>query len=176
MARDELFKCACGESFWRREGLEYHLANNLCGTSAVMAEIAQVEGQNVSCPVASCGDDHPWQSSSISRANPIASQICHDAEELISGARATTHGSVETTHANIAGAWNAILRAKWHFVGHNLDGQPPPRLDSLDILNMLEALKIMRRYGGSFNLDDFIDGVGYAALAGQVAAEKARER
>ena len=161
MARDE-FKCACGETFWRREGLEYHQANKLCGTSALMAEIAQIEGAP-SRPV----DPRP------SRANPLASSICHDAEELISGARAATHGDVIENHAAIAAIWNAILKAKWR----DWDFVEVPSVEwltPLDVLNMMEALKIMRRYGGSFNLDDFIDGVGYAALAGQVAAERAK--
>lgn len=49
MTRSE-FRCDCGETFWRREGLDYHRANKLCGTNAVMAEIAQIEGQNAYVP------------------------------------------------------------------------------------------------------------------------------
>lgn len=167
MARDE-FKCDCGETFWRREGLDYHRANKLCGTSVLMGEIAQVEGQNAYAP--SRPVEHP-----STRPNALAASICHDAADLINGDRASTHGSVETTHANIADAWNAILEAKRRrdeaVVGHPIS---TVRLSALDVLNMLEALKIMRRYSGSFNLDDFIDGVGYAALAGQVAAERSK--
>ena len=169
MTRAE-FKCDCGETFWRREGLEYHRVNKLCETSAVMGEIAQVEGQqNAYAPSRPV---EPIEHASAPRPNAIAASICYDAADLINGDRSSTHGSVETTHANIADAWNAILRAKWRRA--ECIDPPPPTLDALDVLNMLEALKIMRRYSGSFNLDDFIDGVGYAALAGQVAAERAR--
>jgi hypothetical protein len=34
---------------------------------------------------------------------------------------------------------------------------------------MLEALKIARRYSGAHNIDDYIDGAGYAGCAGEIA-------
>ena len=42
-------------------------------------------------------------------------------------------------------------------------------LDALDVANMLEAFKIARRYSGSHNIDDYVDGAGYAGCAGEVA-------
>ena len=35
---------------------------------------------------------------------------------------------------------------------------------------MMELLKIARRLTGTFNLDDYVDSVGYAAIAGELAA------
>jgi hypothetical protein len=32
----------------------------------------------------------------------------------------------------------------------------------------MESMKIARRYTGAFNVDDYIDGAGYAACAGEV--------
>ncbi|MCR4341662.1 MAG: DUF6378 domain-containing protein [Gemmatimonadaceae bacterium] len=42
-------------------------------------------------------------------------------------------------------------------------------LTPLDVANMMEAMKIARRKSGSHNIDDYIDGAGYAACAGEIA-------
>jgi hypothetical protein len=34
---------------------------------------------------------------------------------------------------------------------------------------MMEGMKIARRYSGSHNVDDYVDGAGYAACAGEIA-------
>jgi hypothetical protein len=39
---------------------------------------------------------------------------------------------------------------------------------------MMEGMKIARRYHGAFNIDDYVDSAGYAAVAGQIMAEKRR--
>jgi hypothetical protein len=39
---------------------------------------------------------------------------------------------------------------------------------------MMECLKIARRYTGDFNPDDYVDGAGYSAVAGEVRAEQLR--
>ncbi len=45
---------------------------------------------------------------------------------------------------------------------------PAHPLDAHDVANLMEGMKIARRYSGSFNVDDYIDGAGYAAVAGEI--------
>jgi hypothetical protein len=93
-----------------------------------------------------------------------AKEIATKAAELVGGGRADTHGDLFWNHQNIAHVWNGILTAA---------GKEPTggqRLDALDVANLMEGLKIARRYTGALNLDDYVDGAGYAACAGEIAA------
>ena len=98
-----------------------------------------------------------------------AASICATASTLVGGDRATTHGDNSINFANIAAMWNAIIEAKARSLGActNL----VVRLDAHDVANMLEAFKIARRYSGAFNLDDYVDGAGYAGCAGEIASK-----
>jgi hypothetical protein len=96
-----------------------------------------------------------------------AASICADAAALVGGDRQVTHGDKSINFQNTADIWNAIIRAK-----SRQTGWPPPggtTLDALDVANMLEAFKIARRYSGSHNIDDYVDGAGYAGCAGEIA-------
>lgn len=87
-----------------------------------------------------------------------AEQVAMKAAELVSGERQRTHGDKRANHACIAAVWNGILEAR------QISGRHDP-LDAHDVANLMEGLKIARRYTGSFNPDDYIDGAGYAAVA-----------
>lgn len=89
-----------------------------------------------------------------------ASDIASRAAELVSGDRQTTHGDKTENHAKIAAVWNGVLIAAGK--------QPAAPLDAHDVANLMEAMKIARRYSGTFNVDDYIDGAGYAAVAGEI--------
>lgn len=91
-----------------------------------------------------------------------AHEICAQAAHLVSGERDRTHGAKRRNHENIAQFWNAYLRAKFDC---------PFNLTALDAANMMEALKIARRCYGAHNADDYVDAAGYAACAGEIAAE-----
>jgi hypothetical protein len=91
------------------------------------------------------------------KANEIASK----AAELVGGDREKTHGDKTANHNKIAAVWNGIL------VAAGKDPKQP--LNAHDVANLMEGLKIARRYSGSFNADDYIDGAGYAAVAGEIA-------
>lgn len=95
-----------------------------------------------------------------------AGAICITAAQLVSGDRQVAHGDKSVNFQNIADIWNAILRAKVRRDGHLVV------LDALDVANMLEALKIARRYSGSHNLDDYVDAAGYAGCAGEIADQR----
>lgn len=91
-----------------------------------------------------------------------AATICIAAAELVAGDRQVTHGDKSINFANTADIWNAIMAAK----RRRSEGM---LLDALDVANMLEAFKIARRYSGGHNLDDYVDGAGYAGCAGEIA-------
>lgn len=95
-----------------------------------------------------------------------AGDIATKGANLVGGDRQQTHGDKVQNHQNIANLWNAILACK------GID----PSLTPLDVANMMEALKIARRYAGAHNLDDYIDGVGYAAVAGEIAERMEQEK
>jgi hypothetical protein len=97
-----------------------------------------------------------------------AQDIAMAAADLVSGDRAQSHGDIYDNHRRIADAWNGILRAA---------GKPTERpLDAHDVANLMEGMKIARRYAGSFNADDYIDGAGYAAVAGEIKAGQQTRR
>lgn len=94
-----------------------------------------------------------------------AGEIAAKAADLVGGDRETTHGNKLQNHAKIAMVWNGIMHAA---------GKPPAYpLNAHDVANLMEGLKIARRYSGTFNPDDYVDGAGYAAVAGEIAAQKA---
>jgi hypothetical protein len=100
----------------------------------------------------------------LHRMHPTAAEICVGAAELVGGLRAVTHGDKALNFKNIADIWTAVLTAK-----SRRDGTVEIFVDPLDVANMLEALKIARRYSGDHNIDDYVDGAGYAGCAGEIA-------
>lgn len=88
-----------------------------------------------------------------------AQLICEKAGSLVSGDRAKQHGDMAKTFECIAGLWSAYLR-------HCED---PINLSNEDVCNMNELQKIGRRLGGDHNIDDYIDGAGYAGISGELA-------
>jgi hypothetical protein len=91
-----------------------------------------------------------------------ATKIAEKAAEIIGNGRAELHGDVLLNHSKIASVWNGILMAA--------NKGPLIPLDAHDVANMMEGLKIARRYCGAFNPDDYVDGCGYSACAGEIAA------
>jgi hypothetical protein len=91
-----------------------------------------------------------------------ATQIATRAAVVIGGARARSHGEIRENFTRIAAAWNGILAAAGK--------APAAPLDAHDVANLMEGFKIARRYAGAFNPDDYVDGAGYAAIAGELAA------
>lgn len=92
-----------------------------------------------------------------------AFEICDAAGKLVSGDRQSTHGDKFENHQCIAHVWNGILAAAGKATAVPLDAH--------DVATLMEGMKIARRYTGVFNTDDYIDGAGYAACAGEIAAE-----
>ena len=89
-----------------------------------------------------------------------AVEIATRAAELVGGDRASAHGDMLENHRKIASVWNGILAAAGK--------APAAPLNAHDVANLMEGLKIARRYSGAYNIDDYVDGSGYAALAGEI--------
>lgn len=92
-----------------------------------------------------------------------AHEIAAKAAELVGGDRAKTHGSKLENHENIAALWRGYLRNKARAGGSAAD------VTALDVANLMELLKVARRQAGAHNPDDYIDGAGYASVAGEIA-------
>ena len=93
-----------------------------------------------------------------------AEEICRTAGELVANGRKKTHGDKKENHQHIATLWEAYLWRRGLL-------RPDVVVKALDVANMMELLKIARRLCGDHNIDDYIDGAGYAALAGQIASD-----
>lgn len=86
-------------------------------------------------------------------------EILSMAGRLISEDRHNTYGDSSTSHGRIAALWSAYLGSV--------------ELTGVDVAAMMVLMKVSRSKGGSASphLDNFIDICGYAALAGEMAAE-----
>ena len=81
------------------------------------------------------------------------------AKELISKDREGTHGDAKQNHEQIAEFWNIYLDKKL---------KPVAAITSDDVATMMALLKISRSTQGEMNMDDYIDGAAYLAIAGEL--------
>lgn len=94
-----------------------------------------------------------------------AAEIAGKAANLVSGDRAQTHGNMHVHFNSVALLWNAYLMSR-------RDTAAPLRAS--DVPKMMALLKLARTESGNENADDFIDGAGYLACAGEVALSGTR--
>ena len=87
-----------------------------------------------------------------------ARDVCRRATDLVGGDRARQHGEALAAHTNIAVLWSAYL------------GMP---ITARDAALMMVLLKVARTKTGAFNLDDYVDAAGYAAIAAEIAGHDA---
>jgi hypothetical protein len=85
-----------------------------------------------------------------------AANILDLAAALIDGDRDVQHGNRYLCHSNIAKQWEAYLGVE---------------ITPVDVALMMALLKIARTKSGELNNDCFVDGCGYIALAGELAAK-----
>lgn len=93
-----------------------------------------------------------------------APEIASAASELVGGDRAEAYGDIYDGWNKTAVMWNAILLA----------AGKPPVLDAHIAATMMEGLKMVRRFNGPFRADNYVDGAGYAAVAGEIASRETR--
>lgn len=84
-------------------------------------------------------------------------QLLEAVEQCILGARQDVYGNPEDSFSIIADYWSTYLERV---------------IRPHQVADMMELLKIARRQGQEFHLDNYIDGAGYAILAGELGAEE----
>ena len=89
--------------------------------------------------------------------------ILKKAEKLVSTDRAKAYGDKIVNHENIARLWSAYLQNKTKL---NIVLTPE------DVAQLMTLLKIARTQGGEFKEDNFIDAVGYQAIAGEIGSKR----
>ena len=93
-----------------------------------------------------------------------AHEITATATELLTGDRQRTHGDKAVNHGNIAALWSAYLARRTN---------PLAPLQDYEVAQMMVLLKVARTLAGVHNDDDYVDAVGYAAIAGDLSARTA---
>tara|TARA_Y100001937_G_scaffold112389_1_gene159940 strand:+ start:455 stop:748 length:294 start_codon:yes stop_codon:yes gene_type:complete len=87
-------------------------------------------------------------------------EILMKAQEIVSNDRNVSHGDAYKNHAEIAEYWNTFLDNKL---------KPMANITAEDVALMMVLLKISRNnQGKKFNIDNFVDIAGYAAIAGEI--------
>ena len=89
--------------------------------------------------------------------------ILEKTKKLVSKEREDKHGDKIINHENIARLWSSYLQNKFKL---NLNLLPE------DVANLMTLLKIARTQGGKFNIDNFVDACGYAAIAGEITNKR----
>lgn len=87
----------------------------------------------------------------------IRNEILDKAKTIINGERQGTYGEAEDSFERIAGLWSEYLDLNIY---------------SEDVANMMILMKIARNKSGVYKEDNWIDICGYAALGGEVQANK----
>lgn len=91
-----------------------------------------------------------------------ASDLLHQAAEIVSGPRAEQHGDMVLCHSAIATLWNGYL---------SIRREPAAPLSPLDVAQMMLLLKVARAQSGSAgHVDHYLDMAGYAGCAAEIAA------
>ena len=86
-------------------------------------------------------------------------EILAKAKDLINKNRQSTHGDCFKNHSQIADLWSVYLDDKL---------KPFTEITAADVAIMMCLLKISRSTMGEFNVDDFVDGAAYMAIAGEM--------
>ena len=89
--------------------------------------------------------------------------ILEKTKKLVSESRHDKHGDKVINHENISRLWTSYLQNKFKL---NLVLLPE------DVACLMTLLKLARTQAGKFNLDDYIDACGYAAIAGEIANKR----
>lgn len=93
------------------------------------------------------------------------SEILEAAHTCISGNRAFDYGTPENNFETIGLLWGTYLRAAYPKINLAING-----ISAKDVALMMALLKVARAATGS-NPDSYVDLAGYAACAGELAAD-----
>ena len=84
-------------------------------------------------------------------------EVLDTAKEYVTKDRANTHGDMENNFSTIAEYWSTHLGFQ---------------INASDVGVMMALLKAARIKSNSANADNYIDGCGYLACAGEIAARE----
>ena len=90
-------------------------------------------------------------------------EILQKTEKLVNGDRDKTHGNKIENHENISRLWSAYLQNKTKL---------QIIISPEDVAQLMSLLKIARTQAGEHNIDDYVDAVGYQAIAGEIANKR----
>ena len=92
----------------------------------------------------------------------VAADLIIEAADTITNKRPGVHGSAENSFKMIGEMWTIMTR-------HNRQLRQHDVIMPQDVAQMMVLLKIARAsYGDLENRDNFVDGIGYTALAGML--------
>jgi|10_taG_2_1085330.scaffolds.fasta_scaffold02853_4 hypothetical protein len=83
-----------------------------------------------------------------------ATEILKKAADAVGGPRQKYHGDIKESFNMISNLWSIYLDAP---------------ITPVDVARCMEMIKIARGKVGEMNIDDYIDGAGYSAIAGQLS-------
>ena len=86
-------------------------------------------------------------------------EILMKAVDLVSNSRQKSHGDTFKNHEQIAEFWNTYLDGKL---------KPMASITPDEVAMMLGLLKVSRSIVGNNNIDDYVDGAAYMAIAGEL--------
>ena len=86
--------------------------------------------------------------------NNLTKDFLEEALVITAGNRHKIYGDKIKNHCNIASMWSAYLGKE---------------ITARDVALMMTLLKVARTKIGSHNPDDYVDGAGYMAIAGDIA-------
>ena len=86
-------------------------------------------------------------------------EILMKAAELVGNSRQESHGDVFKNHEQIAEFWNIYLDDKL---------KPVAAITADEAAMMMALVKVSRSKVGIHNVDDYVDGSAYIAIAGEL--------
>ena len=86
-------------------------------------------------------------------------EILMKAADLVNNSRQESHGDTFKNHEQIADFWNIYLDSKL---------KPTVSINPDEVAMMLALLKVSRSQMGKQNMDDYVDGAAYMAIAGEL--------
>ena len=90
-------------------------------------------------------------------------EILEKTKKLVSESRHDKHGDKVINHENISRLWTSYLQNKFKIALVILPE---------DVACLMSLLKLARTQGGKFNIDNFVDACGYAAIAGEITNKR----
>ena len=94
-------------------------------------------------------------------------EILMKASDLVSNSRQESHGDTFKNHSQIAEFWNIYLDDKL---------KPMASITADEAAMMMGLVKISRSQAGKHNIDDYVDGAAYMAIAGELKNDSNPEK